>query len=241
MTDRRIMLACLLLLCLGYAPAYGETQQSAPPSWEKYKVIVEKNIFLRERSNYDYRRRSEFTRTSFAQEERPKSAAVLRGIIRQGSEYIAFLENTSTGVTLRVAAGGDYADGRVARIELDRIEYEKDDQTVTVTLGSNLQGEPAAGASSYGQQTSMQQGESTEAEGSSGPASTTSGEPGDAASIIERLRQRRLAEMRGSPSAQPVAAPAPAPTPAPAAATTTDEASILEQLRQRRLKEMNGQ
>ena len=212
MTDLRVTFAGLLLLCLGCASAFGETQQSTAPSWEKYKVIVERNIFLRQRSNYS--RRPEFTHTTEMPMERPRSPVVLTGIIRQGNEHIAFLENTSTGVTLRVAAGSEYADGRIARIELDHIDYEKDDKTVTVPVGSNLQGEPATGAASFGERTDLLQGGGTTPPGEA-PAETTNA------------------------SAQPGAASSAATTPA-AAGATSDAASILERLRQRRLKELNG-
>ena len=211
MTDLRVTFAGLLLLCLGCASAFGETQQSTPPSWEKYKVIVERNIFLRQRSNYSHR--PEFTHTTEMPMARPRSPIVLTGIIRQGSEHIAFLENTSTGVTLRVAAGSTYADGRVTRIELDHIEYEKDDQTVTVSIGSNLQGEPAAGPATFGERTDLLQGESTALPGeASGETSSTSAQPGPASPAVTQ----------------------------PPAGATSDETSILERLRQRRLKELNG-
>ena len=213
MTDHRITFACLLLLCTGYASAYGEEQQRTPPSWEKYRVIVERNIFLRQRSSYSSR--PEFTHMPAMPVDSPESCVVLTGIVRQGSEYIAFLENTRTGVTLRVAADSPYADGRVARIELDHIEYEKDDQTVKIAVGSNLRGESAAApASSFGERTDLLRDEGTT------PSGEASAESANA-------------------SAQPGAA-GPAVTVPTAAGAPSDEASILERLRQRRLKELNG-
>ncbi|MFH0964385.1 MAG: hypothetical protein V2A58_10285, partial [Planctomycetota bacterium] len=122
---------------------------------------------------------------------RPESAFVLRGVVVQGEEAIALVEDTRSGVTSRARVGDSVADGRISGITLDAIVYEKDGQSAEIALGRRLGEAPST-------QPSVE-GSGGEALAGSEPARESTGSSGTtgegALSILERLRQRRLKEL----------------------------------------------
>lgn len=155
-------------------------------SWDRYRVLAEHNIFVRDR------RRPE------PKPERPpppKPAAapnndqriVLTGIAKRGSEYVAFLENTGTGETIRVQVGGAVGKGKLTAITLNGVDYECGGKVTRIEVGYSLSGST-----------------SLHGKAESGPEDTSEpsrvAPPGDAqdagtTDILERMRQRRKEEL----------------------------------------------
>lgn len=186
--DRLLTSVFALILCFGPARvSRGDEREDAASSWEKYKVIAQRNVFLRDRS-----RPGSQTGVAAPPVYRPESAFMLTGVVRQGEEYIALLEDTRRNVTSRVRIGDSVADGLIVGITLDAIVYEKNDQTAQIEVGKRLaevpSTQPSAGASAG-------EGEGgIDAERGAAPSAASAG-GGDADSILERLRQRREKEL----------------------------------------------
>ncbi len=199
MSDRLLSGLVTLIVCLGFAMSgLGQTVTEVPKespkvaakepvkapekapasSWDKYKVLAERNLFLKDRSHRSDRPR--------APVYPPEHFITLRGIVRQGDEYVAFLEDARSGATTRVAAKSPAATGHIVSLGLDYVEYEKDGKTAKITIGQNFEGgEPAQSSGAVAS--------------SPGAASTATQAPtaasGEEATALERMRQRREKEL----------------------------------------------
>lgn len=191
MIDRARASGLVWILCLGLAAAaWCEPRQDAPPSWEKYKVLAERNIFLRDRSP-----RAHSTRAAAAPVYPvypDEHYTVLTGIVRQAEVYVAFLEDTRTGVTSRARADGPVAQGRIVRITLNYVEYEKNGRTVKVDVGESLEGASPAQRSAPAPSVTI--GATSDSSAGTPPPGGTGAE--DERAILERLRQRRQKELK---------------------------------------------
>jgi hypothetical protein len=174
-----LLLLSALLECAAYAG-------QEPASWEEYRVVVAKNIFVRNRSS----RREEGPVRQPAPPPPAERYIVVRGAVQQGKESLAFLEDVRTGTTSVLRAGDAVASGHLTTITLDYVEYESDGVTRTVKIGQNLEADVPS---------PMSLSASSEAVGSSPvPLSgMAEGEPTSeaAATIMERLRQRRQEQV----------------------------------------------
>lgn len=165
-----------------------EPEKAAEPkaASDRYEVLTERNIFLRDR-----RRRNTGPKAA-PEAPPPERTTVLTGIVHQGTEYVAFLEDRKTNATTKVRVGDALLEGRVEQITLDYIEYAKNDKTIKVEVGKSLEGAEPESASSAVEAGSAVGGTASEA--SPKPAGSTDGGDGG---VLERLRQRRLAESGG--------------------------------------------
>ena len=222
MTDRSMIIALWLLLPLGLAAPLLAGRSSPPePDWEMYKVIVERNIFLKDRSATAERVPTQASNLPpwppliF----RPESNLVLTGIVCQSGKHIAFLENTRTGITSRLALGDPVAGGRITQIALDYVLYESNGERTAIEVGHNLDG---------------------------GLASQTSAPAGAEDVGLLPLPSKPSTPAQTLPP-NPTAAPpaglgqAAAVPPATGGASPEDESAVLERLRQRRQKELSEQ
>ena len=169
----------LSLVCAGSLRC--EQASAASPSWDRYKVLTENNIFLRDRARARPREQS----IAPVPVRAPERDFVLTGIVRRDSGCIAFVEDMRNGETLRVRSGDTFADGQITDITLDGLVYRKDDQTRDIKIGNTL-----GGASPLPAPTAA----STNAEGSVAPGATAASP--DERAILERLRQRREKELK---------------------------------------------
>ena len=137
--------ACLLLaIAFGSAmimwPQSGLGQQTtateAQETWAKYQIILQRNIFSRQRG--PIRQRREQARPVVIRN--PESYLVLKGIVQEDGTFIAFVENTQNNTVLRFREGDSVARGTVKNFNLDSIEYQFEDKTIRVTLGLDLEG-----------------------------------------------------------------------------------------------------
>lgn len=161
-------------------------------SWEAYRVIVERNMFSRQRGV----RRDRPTRDDMRPlppAPNPESYYVLKGIVQEDNTFIAFIEDTQRGGVLRLGKGDKVARGEVKALNLDSIEYQLGDQTITVRLGLDLEG----GQGSVSLATLI------EGVQASSPPSTSEGQDeataaptsADEADILRQLMQRRQQQI----------------------------------------------
>lgn len=177
MTRRSLPLSLALVLCLGFvATARAELLKAPAQSWDTYKVLSERNIFLRDRSRPDRRTAPP------APVYPPEHFILLRGIVRQGDQYIAFLEDTRNRTTSKARVNDPVAQGRIAHLALDYLEYEKNNKTVKVEMGKTLEGPAMAGPSVESSSPAI--AAPVESSGTSGQGSA-----------LERMRQRRQQEL----------------------------------------------
>lgn len=156
------------------------------PSYrERYSVLSERNIFLKERGRPVYTPR-ESTRSSSETSRPPMEVSfILTGVILEEGQIRAFVEDTTQGKVLRLAIGDAVARGRVSDIAIDGIEYDVDGRRSWVDIGKTLAGGVVTSFASTLPTT--------------GPAgSSTAGlNPNDPNLTLEqRMRLRREAEMK---------------------------------------------
>jgi len=176
-----VLLAFLSVACLSW-----ECSGASPAPWERYRVIVERNVFLKDRAPRPREKAEE------AVAPRPERDYVLIGIIGRGGERWAVLENVRTGATSLLRAGDRAARGRIVQVDMDAVRYEREGELIRVELGRDLEGSfpPAAPAGM------------PDVAGEVSPYSTAptlSPTVGGAAerAILERLRRRRESEGGG--------------------------------------------
>lgn len=174
------------------SPGLGENQGPTNPSesWEKYKIVIERNIFSRQRGpRIEYTRQRQVPVAPPAPD--PESYVVLKGIVQENGEFIAFLEDTQSGQILRVRQGDSVVRGKIKSLTLDSIEYEFGDRTMTVTMGLNLQG-GMGGTTFTGMYDLTQTTSTTPAEGTTESTSPTAE---DEAEILRQLMERRQQQV----------------------------------------------
>jgi hypothetical protein len=188
MTDRIAWTAIVLVACFATPDlARAESGPAAPPPWDDYKLIVERNMFMRDRVSPRH-----YVSSRPEAPPPPERRYLLAGTILNGDQHVAFVEDLRTSVTTRITVGSALADGRVVEIALDYLVYQKGETRTRVAIGQSLEGaapqRPAASA------------EPVPASATPAPASGT-GAPaaapaaGGAQSILERLRKRRQQEI----------------------------------------------
>lgn len=179
---------------VGQAQQQSQSQQSSsspqqrPPDYrERYGVLVERNIFLRNRSRPPARTPTTNSSESGTRpSRRPEQSYLLTGIVMEEGRRIAFIENTSTSSTERLAVGASIAGGKIIDVDFHHLEFESaSGQRSKVEIGKTLAG-----------------GERS----SSGGTEVADTQPSDSSAPIdpnkpnmtpeERLRLRRQQEIR---------------------------------------------
>jgi len=138
------MTACMLpAVALGFIitmwPQSGLSEIAMEPkdAWAKYQVILQRNIFSRQRGPIRQRlaapARPVVTRN-------PESYLLLKGIVHEDDTFIAFVEDTQDNMVLWLREGDDIARGTVKNFTLDSIEYQLEDRTIIVAVGRDLEG-----------------------------------------------------------------------------------------------------
>jgi len=156
-------------------------------SWEKYKVIAERNFFLRDRARRSDRLKLPSSATA---ERQPWQDIVLAGVSRVGGECVAFLEDTRGRTTTRARMGDEAGDGRIVEISLDHVILERNGQRSRVNVGSALSGETPPPARPAAPASAAPSAQDAKASPPAGAGASPAGQ-----SILERLRQRRLQEL----------------------------------------------
>jgi hypothetical protein len=118
-------------------PVMVEQPAAAQGTWAAYQIILQRNIFSRQRGPI---RRSRDDRPRPVITRNPESYLLLKGIVQEGGTFIAFIENTQNNTVLRLRDGDNVARGIVKNFSLDSIEYQLEDKTISVGLGRDLEG-----------------------------------------------------------------------------------------------------
>lgn len=160
------MLLALAALC---PTAWTAAPSPTANSWESYQGVITGNIFSREHP----RERSD--RQAGSRRSGPPEW-VLTGIASCGDVPVAFFEDNQSGQVVWAAVGTGIGGAEVLGLCLDSVNVRLGGVSRCVRVGQNLRGEAASAPSSSG-----------------GAASSPSGPSSD---VLERMRQRRLQEMK---------------------------------------------
>jgi hypothetical protein len=189
------------------------TKPAAPQRYsDRYSILSQRNIFLKDRSRGSSSgggrdgRNGSTTQASSQPSRRPiEESMVLTGIVEEGGQYRAYVEDQLAGAVLRVSNGERLAHGRVARIGIDSIEYEPQSTTggatggqkTVVAIGSDLTGREvnfALSAFAAGGSSSAAGGSTT---GPTLPSGVEGLNPNDPSLTMEqRLKLRRAQELK---------------------------------------------
>lgn len=182
----------ILLLLADVSFVLSAEQRDNPQFWDDYRVLVEQNIFSRQRGRS---LRKDESKPKEIEAPAPESYFVLKGIVRQNEEYVAFLENTRAGETIRARIGDSIARGRLKSLTLDNIEFELDANTIKIEIGDNLRGKAPTHSVTYNEliEWSQSSSESSENEASG----QEKGQSSDDEEILRRLMEKRRKEIGG--------------------------------------------
>lgn len=182
---RRIMFLALLLLIPG--PRASSAAEPDKPTWPRYEVVIENNIFMKSRVV-----RRPDSGADNGPQERPvyhvERDLLLTGISRRGDRYTAFIEDLRSNTTTRVAVGERAGEGTVTSIELDHLVFSQGEVTRRIEVGQTLAGDGKSASGSSAPGTSTPAGDP--------PTGTTGLDPDDEKAILERLRQQRMKELK---------------------------------------------
>ncbi|MHC4430244.1 MAG: hypothetical protein ACYTBS_00255 [Planctomycetota bacterium] len=170
-------------------PEEGARPVGSSDSWDAFKIVLERNMFSRRRGPRVQRTSRQVPVAPPAPD--PESYVVLKGIVQQDGEFIAFLEDTQSGQIRRVRQGDSVVRGKIKALTLDSIEYEFGDRTVTVTMGSNLQG--GLGGATFTGMYDLTQTSSTPSAAGTTESSVPATE--DEAEILKQLMERRQQQI----------------------------------------------
>jgi hypothetical protein len=208
-----------------FSPVLSAAEPSEKPdaheSYDAYRILLDRNIFVRNRRPPMPERPYEPRPT----ENRPPPGPrlVLTGTARSGDGFIAFFEDQRTGDTRRAAVGKTVAGVLMKAITLDGVQIEDEGTTRTIKIGSDLSGQavtlptrsttvsappvPAPPADTTEEQPASETangtpggGEKPEGEKAETPpqeaADSDEADAADIAEILERMRRRREEELR---------------------------------------------
>jgi hypothetical protein len=113
---------------------------------ERYTVLSERNIFLRERHRPSSDSRPSGPRT---EPRKPEQTYSLTGIVEEEGEFRAYFENLANPSFTRVSLGEPIARGKITAIALDAVEYEQEGQRRWIEIGHDLTGALTVTAPTY--------------------------------------------------------------------------------------------
>ena len=149
---KKLALASILLLVALLAERSAgqaqQQQQQAPPQpresdfRERYQILTDRNIFLRNRTRPQSRTpTTNQSGSSSRSARRPEQSYTLTGIILEEGRRIAFIENATTGTTERLAVGAPIARGKITDVGFNYLEFESaTGERTKVEIGTTLAG-----------------------------------------------------------------------------------------------------
>ena len=181
-------------------------------SWERCRVLVERNMFMRGRRAPAPPHRGPI--------ETPRAPTrprfVLTGTARQKEAFVAFFEDAGTGKTIRARLGDTVGGALLKTITLDSVEHEANGTVTRIAIGESLTGEtvvlPTRVTAAKPEAPPPAKPDEPEASGPEADKPSTEETP-------------RTTQSADSPAMEPAGA--------------TDLNAILERMRQRRQQELN--
>lgn len=168
---------------------------------DRFDLLADRNIFLRDRRPSQVEWSTEGAMLDHATLEPiaplpidPASYFVLRGVTIQGAERTAFIEDQRSGETRRFTAGDALGGGEIVAIDLDYITFRVVEDMRRIALGQRLTGKTVQ---SDDMAVSMPDNGATTGDGEISPAND------EQESVLGRMRQRRLRELRGEEDESP--------------------------------------
>jgi hypothetical protein len=150
------------------------------PTFDDYRIVFERNIFLKDRAIR--RVRPSYRPVRPAPTSQPAAQQlVLTGVAIRQEIRVAFFEDNQTGELVKAVVGDVVQGGKLVSISLDGVEFSLDHNTRKVGIGEGLLGGYSVDMSS------VHTSETTAA-----PASSSSS--GD--DILERMKKRRAKELK---------------------------------------------
>jgi len=154
--------------------------------WAKYSIILDRNMFSRQRVK-------PVPPGEVVQERprvmpNPESYFLLKGVVQEDNQFIAFVEDKRTSSVLRLREGDTVARGMVKSLNLDGLQYQFQDKAIRVSLGSDLEG--GSGALTAGDLASFS--------ATAAPAASSAGSAApsaDEAEILKRLMEQRQQQL----------------------------------------------
>jgi hypothetical protein len=196
-TESRVTIAGLVVICIlaaiGISYAAETPADEAGEFWSQYKIIVERNIFSRNRGarTADRSVSSEEARRP-PPTPQPESYFVLKGIAKVNESFVAFFEDSRGGEVIRVRAQDTIARGSIVKLTLDSAAYQNDANTVDVKVGQTLEGELAGTAPTF--ENLLEWSATASAAESTEDANGTE-KPSDDAEVLRKLMERRRQEL----------------------------------------------
>jgi hypothetical protein len=186
-----ISLAVALVFIVTIWPQPGLSQEATTPkkdAWENYQIILQRNIFSRQRGpRIDPSRRQ---RIDVPPPPNPETYHILKGIVQENGIFIAFVENTQRNQIFKVREGDSVARGKVENFNLDMIEYHFEDRIVKVAIGKDLEG--GTGTITINQMYELTQSYTPTSQDASEESSTPLA---DEAEILKKLKERRQQQL----------------------------------------------
>ncbi len=159
-------------------------------TWASYQIILQRNIFSRQRGPIR-RRRDDRPRPAITRN--PESYLVLKGIVQEGDTFIAFIENTQNNTVLRLREGESVARGTVKNFTLDSIEYQLEGNTISVVIGRDLEG--GQGTLPMSRLMELSAGASSSVSDPNAPAKQEAVPSEEEAEILRKLMEQRRQQL----------------------------------------------
>jgi hypothetical protein len=191
-----LLFAMMSVVILSAVVLAADTQPPRQNYGDRYNVLSERNIFMRERGRPapSSRPRNDYSSQSQPAPV-PEATYVLTGIVLEEGQYRAYVEEAGTGRVHRLAVGDAIARGHVLEIDIDAIAYSSNGKGTWVSIGNDLLGKPFSGFPSALSRYLSSGAGSTTGPSTTGPSAGSSlpidpNSPN--LSIEERMRLRRL-------------------------------------------------
>jgi hypothetical protein len=160
-------------------------------SWASFDVILKRNIFSRQRTAWRPRTQESAKPVVV---RNPETYYVLKGVVQENDDFIAFIEDTQGGTVLRLRRGDPVARGTIRTLTLDGLEYQMEDKTpVVVRLGCDLEG--ATGALTTSQMQDLASLPASPSGGQAKPSSSPTPPSGADADILKKLMEQRKQQL----------------------------------------------
>jgi len=128
-----IGLTCVIVFGIIGLQLPAEQEKSSEDSgYDRYKIIYEQNIFSK------YRRSAQDNQDSVSVSRKKSvvlSLYVLKGVVVNGDQRIAFVEEQVSGQSMRIRVGDELLAGRITEIQVDGVLFAEQGQARRVAIG----------------------------------------------------------------------------------------------------------
>jgi hypothetical protein len=146
---------------------------------QEYRILLTRSVF----SNQPERRGPRGGGSDSGPSRSYEATLTFRGAMRDGSQYVAFIEDNGSNKTMRLKVGEKLGRGEIRDISLNQLVYQIGERALPIEIGGTLSGTGIVAA------TTQPAGPSSGAQAAS--ASPSSGGGDD---LLERMRKRRQQE-----------------------------------------------